>query len=302
MFPVYDGSGATRTISQGQFDPYLSGASITATPPAGTSPTYFLRWNQSVAGTGGSYNILYANRVENVRLLAGKTFTLSFYAKAGASLTMPLIDMEQSFGSGGSPSSNVYTTVTSNIAVTTSWQRFTYTFVMPSAAGKVIGTDANSSYTSIRLWVPVNTTFVFDIWGVQLEQNYQPTPFEQRPIGVELALCQRYYYSSYSNGVAINGADTISGHHQGIGVDTASVVMSNGTFAVPMRATPTVNVYQPRGGVGSGSIRNHSSSGTDITGMTVIGVNNRGLGYIGNTGAIVLGYFYGMEMTANAEL
>jgi hypothetical protein len=259
MFPVYDGSGATRTISQGQFDPYLSGASITATPPAGTSPTYFLRWNQSVAGTGGSYNILYANRVENVRLLAGKTFTLSFYAKAGASLTMPLIDMEQSFGSGGSPSSNVYTTVTSNIAVTTSWQRFTYTFVMP-------------------------------------------TPFEQRPIGVELALCQRYYYSSYSNGVAINGADTISGHHQGIGVDTASVVMSNGTFAVPMRATPTVNVYQPRGGVGSGSIRNHSSSGTDITGMTVIGVNNRGLGYIGNTGAIVLGYFYGMEMTANAEL
>jgi hypothetical protein len=215
---------------------------------------------------------------------------------------MPLIDMEQSFGSGGSPSSNVYTTVTSNIAVTTSWQRFTYTFVMPSAAGKVIGTDANSSYTSIRLWVPVNTTFVFDIWGVQLEQNYQPTPFEQRPIGVELALCQRYYYSSYSNGVAINGADTISGHHQGIGVDTASVVMSNGTFAVPMRATPTVNVYQPRGGVGSGSIRNHSSSGTDITGMTVIGVNNRGLGYIGNTGAIVLGYFYGMEMTANAEL
>ena len=33
----------------------------------------------------------------------------------------------------------------------------------------------------------------FYITGVQLEQNYQPTPFEQRPIGVELALCQRYY-------------------------------------------------------------------------------------------------------------
>jgi hypothetical protein len=219
MFPVYDGSGATRTISQGQFDPYLSGASITATPPDGTSPTYFLRWNQSVAGTGGSYNILYANRVENVRLLAGKTFTLSFYAKAGASLTMPLIDMEQSFGSGGSPSSNVYTTVTSNIAVTTSWQRFTYTFVMPSAAGKVIGTDANSSYTSIRLWVPLNTTFVFDIWGVQLEQNYQPTPFEQRPIGTELQLCQRYYQvlenSSVYTYFAMGEAD-ISTNFEGI--------------------------------------------------------------------------------------
>jgi hypothetical protein len=31
------------------------------------------------------------------------------------------------------------------------------------------------------------------LWKAQLEQNLQPTPFEQRPIGVELALCQRYY-------------------------------------------------------------------------------------------------------------
>ena len=31
------------------------------------------------------------------------------------------------------------------------------------------------------------------LWKPQLEQNFQPTPFEQRPIGAELALCQRYY-------------------------------------------------------------------------------------------------------------
>jgi hypothetical protein len=37
------------------------------------------------------------------------------------------------------------------------------------------------------------------LWKPQLEQNFQPTPFEQRPIGVELALCQRYY--EVSNGV-----------------------------------------------------------------------------------------------------
>lgn len=30
--------------------------------------------------------------------------------------------------------------------------------------------------------------------GVQLEQNLQPTSFETRPYGVELSLCQRYYY------------------------------------------------------------------------------------------------------------
>jgi hypothetical protein len=31
------------------------------------------------------------------------------------------------------------------------------------------------------------------LWKPQLEQNYQPTPFEQRPIGVELSLCHRYF-------------------------------------------------------------------------------------------------------------
>jgi len=40
----------------------------------------------------------------------------------------------------------------------------------------------------------------FYLTGVQLEQNYQPTPFEQRPIGVELALCQRYYWRTYGSG------------------------------------------------------------------------------------------------------
>ena len=38
-----------------------------------------------------------------------------------------------------------------------------------------------------------NAGATFYITGVQLEQNLQATPFEQRPIGVELALCQRYY-------------------------------------------------------------------------------------------------------------
>jgi hypothetical protein len=43
-------------------------------------------------------------------------------------------------------------------------------------------------------WMSSSTTRTFYITGVQLEQNYQPTPFEQRPISIELALCQRYCY------------------------------------------------------------------------------------------------------------
>ena len=43
-------------------------------------------------------------------------------------------------------------------------------------------------------WIATNGA-TFYLTGVQLEQNYQPTPFEQRPIGTETSLCQRYYTS-----------------------------------------------------------------------------------------------------------
>jgi hypothetical protein len=41
------------------------------------------------------------------------------------------------------------------------------------------------------------------LWKPQLEQNRQPTPFEQRPIGVELALCQRYYIKELDHAIVM---------------------------------------------------------------------------------------------------
>ena len=70
----------------------------------------------------------------------------------------------------------------------------------------------------------------FYITGVQLEQNYQPTPFEQRPIGVELALCQRYFHSS-------NAARATSGMSFN---STSAYVRIN--HPVEMRSSPTVTI------------------------------------------------------------
>lgn len=67
---------------------------------------------------------------------------------------------------------------------------------------------------------------IFAITGVQLEQNYQPTPFEQRPIGVELALCQRYY--------EVQRSVTFLMHYSG----TATNIIYTKPFIVQKRATP----------------------------------------------------------------
>ena len=69
----------------------------------------------------------------------------------------------------------------------------------PSWQGSALSTSWSagatlSNYADGQTNVASSTNNYFQITGVQLEQNYQPTPFEQRPIGVELALCQRYYY------------------------------------------------------------------------------------------------------------
>jgi len=88
---------------------------------------------------------------------------------------------------------------------------------------------ASKFSTSDAVDFAANSGATFHITGVQLEQNYQPTPFEQRPIGVELALCQRYF---------VRFANT--GHFYGVGqiipIQAAYVVIP---LPVPMRVAPT---------------------------------------------------------------
>jgi hypothetical protein len=211
----FDGTGATRTISQQSFT-----LGQTDVP---NEPKYFLRFDQSVAGSGSTLNSL-DQRIEDVRTFAGQQVTLSFWAKAAASATMPNVKLLQSFGPGGS--AQVFTTVASNVALTTSWQRFSYQINLPSISGKTIGT---SDSLALILTMPLNATFTIDIAQVQLEPGPVATPFEQRPVGTELALCQRYYqpFSDYGFVVA-NGSN-------------AGNVQFSGLLLVPMRATPTKN-------------------------------------------------------------
>jgi len=66
----------------------------------------------------------------------------------------------------------------------------------------------------------------FYITGVQLEAGSTATDFERRPIGTELAMCQRYFFKTTQGlGIAQNGAELYRG---------------GPTFPVTMRSTPTL--------------------------------------------------------------
>ena len=157
----------------------------------------------SVAGASNYCN--KHQRIEDVNKLAGKTVTLSFWAKADSNKNIA-VELGQSFGTGGSPSADVAGVGSQLIALTSTWQKKTITITLPSIVGKTLGTDGlQTTSTYVAFWFDAGSSYnsraaslgqqsgTFDIAQIQLEEGSGATPFEQRPYGLELSLCQRYY-------------------------------------------------------------------------------------------------------------
>jgi hypothetical protein len=169
------------------------------------------------AAAGASTN--WCQRIEDLRKLAGKTVTISFYAVAATSFKIG-VSVDQVFGSGGSPSSPV-TGNGSQVTLATSFARYSVTLPVASVSGKTLGT-ANDHYTAINLWLSsgaTNNTRAGSIsvqsgtpiiWGVQVEIGSSPTPLEKPEPALDLEACQRFYqvgqtwFSASAGGAAQN--------------------------------------------------------------------------------------------------
>ncbi|WP_432721304.1 hypothetical protein R0381_002558 [Jeongeupia wiesaeckerbachi] len=171
----YDGTAGSFTVSQ----QVLSAGLIPG------DPVNFLRWDQTVAGSGSTSRWI-SQRVEGVRALAGGKVTVSFYAKLSAATSIN-VKLEQIFGSGGSSS---VPTASQTVAIGTGWAKYALTFDLPSVAGKTIGAN---DCVILAFQLSPTSVFTFDLTSVQLEAGSCATPFEQRPMQIELALCQRYF-------------------------------------------------------------------------------------------------------------
>lgn len=203
------------------------------------NPKYYLR--HVITTSSGGY--VYAGQpIEGVETLSGNTVTLSFYARADFNKNIAT-EFQQYFGSGGSPSSQITGIGVTTHNLTTSWQKFTVTTTIPSISGKTIGTNSND-YLALNFWFeagsslnsrtnslgqPANgTTYQVDIAQVQVEESTVATPFEHRPISVELGLCQRYFCKT--------------GQNIFIGRGNSNSAVFGVTLPVSMRSTPTLTI------------------------------------------------------------
>lgn len=185
--------GSTKVHSQ---QPLVAGVDL----PAIEVPTakYFSR--TVVTSVAGSFNhVAKLQNMEGVGTLAGKTVTISFYAKADAVKNIALT-MAQVFGTGGSSSLNGIGAQL--ISLSTTWKRYTAQITLPSISGKTIGTvndciqlcfwfDAGASSAIGALLGQQSGTF--DLACVQLEEGSIMTPFEELPTEINLARVNRYY-------------------------------------------------------------------------------------------------------------
>lgn len=234
--------GTTKTASQVAF-------AIGQTEVPG-NPEYFMR--HVVTSVAGAANrCLMIQSIENVRILAGKLITLTFWARADANKNIA-IELRQDFGSGaGSPSTPVDAISSQLVALTTSWKKYSILVQMPSIADKSIGQNINSSFTNISFWFDAGSNHssraaslgqqsgTFDIAHVSIVEGdvrSEADPFYPRHFGQELALCQRYYYTT-SIGVLAYSDTVVIG-------TSADVRTKYSMMWLPevMRANPTVTV------------------------------------------------------------
>ena len=178
---------------------------------------YCLRFQRNSGQTGTAY-IPLAQNIETLNSVAyaGKTVTLSFYARKGANYSPASSALSVTLFTGTGTDQNIYGTYTgaaypidSTATLTTTWQRFTFTATLSSSLSEIglrfamtpVGTAGAADY--------------YEITGVQLELGSYATTFSraQGTIQGELAACQRYYnrYSIsaapayFLNGVARGG-------------------------------------------------------------------------------------------------
>lgn len=240
------------------------------------NPTFFLR--QTVSGQTLAGDLAAVQqRIESVRSHAGQTITVLGWARRSSGTGNIGISMQQTFGTGGTPSASVTAISPATVTLTGSWAPFAVVVNVPSITGKTLGTNGDDRldlniYTSTGATfsgsangLPLQTIGV-DLWGIHTRvgtwTSAATADYRQRDPGTELALCQRYF-TVMSATAGINGS-YINGY----------------SFPVTMRtAAPAITVI-------SGAL---ASSTWQADSTRFVQINN-------STGAIGVGFSFDSEL------
>jgi hypothetical protein len=190
-----------------------TGAAFTCSQQSGL--TYLTHWFLQCVGGTSNTDTQFIQRIESYVAgpLVNQTVTVQFY-------------MQQNSGSAVTPKISTcyasaqdnFTTCTADLAATslsscasgtTCQQAYTFPVSASAVNGYQVAIDCNTALTSAQ-HCEIDAADIRATPGVATGVNTNPPPPELRPIQTELAFNQRYYVTSYGNGVT-PGTATIVG-------------------------------------------------------------------------------------------
>lgn len=281
-----------------------SGASVAVAQVGGRLLTAH---SLQVTGASSVTDVLIKQRIEG-RIAAALTDQVvtvqaQINNNTGGSITPTLtVKHAGSQDNWGSPATDVNAAVL-QVCANGVWTRVAYTFIasVSAANGLEISFDFGNNFGAGAKSVEITECDVRVTPGAAAGLNSVPAPPELRPVWTELAFNQRYYETSYSQGVppgrvADNGAFIffISG-----APSSSWIVVCYVLFKTTKRAIPTIVLYSPASGI-SGKATDYNST-TDVA----ANANNVGDGGfewdVGSANITSTIYLLG-HWTASAEL
>ena len=289
---------------------------------------YFMRMTKG-GSSYGSHMVQQAIETQNTPDMIGQWVTFSCWARLSNTTTQASHDFNMALGfsvstdysgwlnsadicsyyarwtsagaqgvtfQAGTTSTNPSTPQQSAGTLTTSWQRFYYTLLVPSNT-KTIVTGMYSENTLQNGGI--------DVVGAQFELGTVPTPFERRHIEQEFLMADRYYQKTYypttAPGTSQSDFQGMVGRTGLSGLTSTGEIFLSTLFRRKMRTTPTVYVYDRAGTINKVSGTNYLVADYDGFNVSYRHVNLTGFGISssGNSNAIGgISYHY----TADAEI
>lgn len=254
----------------------------------------------------GAVQIIESNLVEYAK---GKAVTLSAQAESsnGGTIYYAILELSTATDTYVDPVSVWSTTPTWAPSFTqvafgsTVLSLNTWTSITPITG--TVGTTLGTNLYVLFFSAETGTNKYTQITNVQLEIGSVSTPFEKRPFGVELSLCQRYYEKSFNLSITpASNIGTTTGETRWRAILSGAVALGSPTipFKVSKRVAPTITLYNPAATGGevrdiSGSLNASSTSVGDVeeNGFIISSIANAGTSA---NNAV------GIHWTADAEL
>ena len=269
---------------------YSVGATVSGTRAAGTAPNQYVYRFTGAASVSG---IGFGQRIEatNIYDLQSQTVTL------GVDLANSLLTSvtwtayyptsADSYGTFASPTRTSIATGT--FTVTSTITRYSAQITLPANAANGL---------EIVFTVGAQTSGTWTVGNVQIEGGSTATPFERRPVGMELSLCQRYYEAiNFGPNVNIGSASVGTSFNppNAQGLYFPFKVTKRTSASMSSTAANTFNV--------AGTAANSISVSADAFGASIYGLQASS----GSTGSNWTSVFVaagasGAAIVANAEL